>query len=319
MLNLKKESKATLTLASDLLKNGKLVSLKTETVYGLASDSSNKKAIDRIYKLKKRSKINPLIIHVDSIKMAKKICFFHRDAELIASKFWPGPLTMILKLKKNKLVCKNSLAGNKTIALRIPRSKTFKIIIKKLKKPIAAPSANISNYISSTSAQHVADSFGRKIDLIVDSGKCELGLESTIINLSSDFYILERIGMIDIKEIKKKTGVIINNKASQDNNTVYPGQLKKHYSPKTPIEINIKMPQKGFAFLAFGRGYDRIINDTLNLSKDGNLNEAAYNFFDYLRKLDKLNKKKILVAPIPKKGLGKVINEKLEKASFKDI
>ena len=191
-------------------------------------------------------------------------------------------------------------------------------IINKFQKPIAAPSANESGYISATDANHVIDSFGNKIDLVIDSGRTNFGLESTILDMTKKPYQLKRHGVIDSKIITEKTGIKIviancKNKKFQKPNS--PGQLLKHYAPKTPLFTNITEPMQGDAFLNFGkRKYNH--KATLNLSTTANLDEAAYNLFDFLRKLDKLKKKRIVVAPIPNTGIGITINERLDRASI---
>ena len=314
-MNKEKESKKSIELAINILKKGGIVSIMAETVYGLAVDSSNSKAIKTLFKLKNRPSYNPLIVHVDSIEMAEKFSYFTDDAKKIASKFWPGPLTMILEKKKTKVLSDFTTAGLNTVAVRMPDSKVFLEVITKLNKPIAAPSANESGYISPTSGMHVLDSFGDKVDLIIDSGKSKHGLESTIINLKSSPYKVERLGVITKEEIKKKTNIKINKNINNlSRKIISPGQLKKHYSPKTPIRLNAKKPLKNEAYLSFG--INKITNNSsLNLSPNGDLKEAAFNLFDFLRKLDKLNKARIAISSIPDIGIGKTINERLKRAS----
>ncbi|MAI84513.1 MAG: threonylcarbamoyl-AMP synthase [Rickettsiales bacterium] len=315
-LSLQKESVLSIKSALEFLAKGQLISVATETVYGLVGDSSNSESINKIYKLKKRPTNNPLIIHVNSIEMAKKISHFNRDAVTLAKCFWPGPLTLILNVKKNKLVCSKAIANLRTIAVRMPQKKIFLEIIKRFNKPLAAPSANMSGYISPTKAEHVNDSFKNNLGVIIDSGKCKYGLESTIVNLAKKPYKIERIGIIDEHNIFSKTKLNVKG-FKKSKLLISPGQLKHHYSPNTPIELNVKIPVKDTAFLSFGLDYDSSIENSLNLSRKGSLSEAAFNLFDYMRRLDKLNLKKILVSPIPNKGIGIVINEKLKKASFK--
>ena len=314
--NLIRESINSVSMASNYLKCGKLVSIKTETVYGIACDPSNLNAVKRLYELKKRPVFNPLIIHVDSLEMASNFVVLNKDAKKIARKFWPGPLTLILPKKKNNLINDFSISGLNTIAVRMPNSKIFLDVIKAFGNPIAAPSANESGYISSTNAQHVLDSFGSKVDLIIDSGKCELGLESTIIDLTEKPYVVRRLGILNVETILDKTGVTIKIKDLRNNlkKINSPGQLNKHYAPKTPLIMNTTIPEKGDAFLIFGKNHINNHKPSLNLSSQGNLDEAAHNLFDFLRKLDKLSMKRIAVTPIPNKGLGRTINERLKRA-----
>lgn len=315
-MSIVKESKKVVELAYELLKNGEIVSIMAETVYGMGVDATNSKAIEKLYKLKNRPNNNPLIVHVSSLKMAKEFIKFNKDLDLLAKAFWPGPLTIILKQKKHTQVCKTVTSGLNSIALRIPKSKIFLAIIKKLNKPIAAPSANISGYISSTNALHVKDSFGESLNLIIDSGRSKFGLESTVINLTTKPYLIERMGVIDEKEILEKTKIRVFHKNDASFKTIVsPGQVKKHYSPNTPLRLNAKYPLTGEAFLAFGNNKFKPSKFSLNLSISGNLHEAAYNLFDFLRKLDKVKKKMIAVSPIPMIGIGKTINERLNRAS----
>ena len=316
MNNILKESSYSINKAVKLLSTHKLVSLKAETVYGLACDPSSIKSIKNLYDLKKRPYNNPLIIHVSSIQMLNSICHTNKLTEKIISQFWPGPLTIILPRKKNKNILDFAVSGLDTIAVRMPRSPVFLSVLKRFGKPIAAPSANESGYISSTKAMHVFDSFKKKVDLIIDSGQSDFGLESTIIDLSSNKIVLRRPGVVDIKSLEVFIGKKIYELKTNTKNPNSPGQFLKHYSPTTPLKLNVKLPRDGDAFLGFGKlNFNH--KPSLNLSKKGNLNEAAFNLFNFLRKLDKLNKKNISVYPIPKKGIGKAINERLARAEYK--
>ena len=286
----------------------------TETVYGLLADAKNSVAVKKIYSLKNRPKNNPLIIHVNSLEMAKKIAIFDNDAENLVKNFWPGPLTVILKKKNPSAVCSESTADLETVAIRMPDSKIFQKIISQINKPIAAPSANISSFVSSTKASHVCDCFGDKIDLVIDSGQSKYGLESTILNMEKKPFEILRLGIINQEDIQKVSGTKINQQIIYSEKVKAPGQFKKHYSPKTPIRLNVIKPRLDEAFLAFGKVEFKNSDNSLNLSDTGNLDEAAFNLFDYLRKLDKLKKSKIAISHIPNTGLGKVINERLKRA-----
>ena len=316
MKNILRESAYSINKAVKLLSEGKLVSLKTETVYGLACDPSSIKSIKRLYDLKQRPVNNPLIIHVSSMQMLNSICKTDEITKKIIDHYWPGPLTVILPRKNNKTILDFAVSGLTTIAVRMPKSEVFLNVLKKFGKPIAAPSANESGYISSTKASHVLDSFKEKIDLIVDSGQSDYGLESTIIDLCSKKIILRRPGVIDVKSMEVVIGKKIYEPKTNPLNPNSPGQFFKHYSPKTPLKLNVKSPKAGDAFLGFGN-LKFLHKPSLNLSKKGDLKEAAYNLFNFLRKLDKLNKNKISIYPIPKKGIGKAINERLQRAECK--
>lgn len=314
--NVLKESSYSVNKAVEYLKNGKLIALKTETVYGAACDPSNPSAIKKLYFLKKRPHHNPLIVHVNSLEMAEKIVIFSDEAKKIANHFWPGPLTLILPKKNNDLINGLVVSGLKTMAVRMPNSSIFQKILKKFNKPIAAPSANKSGYISSTSALHVLDSFGKEIDLIIDSGKSKIGLESTILDLSCNPYALRRLGALSEENIKNKLNLIVKDKSSvkSGKKPKSPGQLYKHYAPSTPLKMNISNPQIGDAYLIFGNVNKVNFQPQLNLSEKGDLNEAAHNLYDHMRKLDKLAMKRIVVSPIPNYGIGKTINERLTRA-----
>ena len=199
----------------------------------------------------------------------------------------------------------------------MPASKIFLEVITNLGKPIAAPSANKSGYISSTKASHVIESFGKEIELVIDSGQSDYGVESTILDLSEEKIFIRRLGVIDLEYIEQKLQIKIhtsNNPHSKKPNS--PGQLFKHYSPNTPIKLNVKVPGRNDAFLGFG-SIESSHKPFLNLSKKGDLKEAAFNLFNFLRILDKLKKNKISIYPIPHKGIGKVINERLSRANIK--
>ena len=314
-LRILNDSTNSINTASKLILNGDAVAVMAETVYGLAVDASNKSAIKNLYSLKKRPKNNPLIIHVESINMALEFGKENEDFLILAGKFWPGPLTIILPQKKNSSISKEATAGLKSVALRMPKSKVFLRLIKKVGKPLAAPSANLSGYISATDSKHVQECFKNNIKLILDSGRCEYGLESTVINLTKKPYIIERMGVINKEEIFKKTKIVTIEKNQKKKKIVSPGQLFKHYAPKKPLRLNAKYPKIDESFLAFGSNFADS-KYCLNLSKKSNLKEAAYNLFYYLRRLDNLEKKKIAVSPIPMRGLGKTINERLRRASL---
>jgi len=313
-MSIKEENKAIITLGAQLIKKGGLISVMTETVYGLLADAENSKAVEKIYDLKERPKINPLIVHVDTIEMAKKYAIFSEDALKIARKFWPGPLTLVLKRKKNCSISSIVTAGLSTIAIRIPDSKVFLNIINQSKKPIAAPSANRSGYVSSTNASHVHNSFGDKLSLIVNSGQSRIGLESTVLDLTKKPYKILRKGIYDKDIISRNSNVKIfdSDKRFNVEKLKSPGLLQKHYSPNTPLRLNVKKPMKNEVFLSFGNQYE--INNSFNLSESADLNEAAYNLFDFLIKSDQLKKKRIAIAPIPNNGIGIVINERLLRA-----
>ena len=317
-MNIFKETDETINKAKSYLLNGDVISIKSETVYGLVGDASNQFAIEKIYKLKKRPSQNPLIIHVNSVQMAMQYAIFNPEAERVAKKFWPGPLTLILPLKRSTKIKNTAVANLNTIAIRVPESKIFLKLIDLTSRPLAAPSANLSGYISSTKAEHVFQCFKNNIKMIVDSGRSFYGLESTILDMTENPFQIKRLGVINKNQLNKICKPIISapNNVLLNSKPNAPGQFYKHYSPKTPLYLNITNPNPEDAVLAFGENNSTNSN-TLNLSNSGSLVEAAQNLYDFLRKLDKLNSKRIVVHPIPIKEIGITINERLNRAAYK--
>lgn len=296
--------------AISIIKAGGLVGLPTETVYGLAGDATNPESIRKIYELKGRPSNNPLIIHVANLDQAKEIAEFDDRALKLAGEFWPGPLTILLRRKSNSSICKEAYAGLNTIAIRIPSHEIAKTFLVDVGLPIAAPSANISNYISPTELSHVEDAFE---DLyILDGGKSVYGLESTIIDLSKDNPTILRHGFITKEGLSKVLGTEVLDNISKD--ILAPGMMKKHYSPKTPIRINADSLNSG----ELGLGFGNISLGELNLSDKGDLIEAAANLYSMMRILDKkasmLGSSYIAIAPVPLFGIGIAINDKLKRA-----
>mgnify|MGYP001371275027 CR=1 FL=1 len=288
------------------------VAIPTETVYGLAANAYSSKATAKIFKLKKRPKKNPLIVHYNSINMLKKDCHLNKNFYTLFKKFSPGPITFVLKIKKNSKISKNVTNNKKTLAVRFPRHNLVKNLLKKINYPLAAPSANISTKISPVTKDDVVDEFGKKVKFILDGGRSKIGLESTIVNLVKKPQIL-RLGGIEINKINKvlKTNLKFDKKKQK---IVVPGQGKTHYSPGIPIRLNVKKIKKEEAFLLIKKSK---INKTnyYFLSKKGNLREAAKNLYTILRKIKKDNYKSIAVDKIPNKGFGKTINDRLLRAS----
>ena len=306
-----------LSQAVGYLRQGDIVAAPTDTVYGLFGDATNDNAIKKIYKVKGRPSYNPLIVHVNSIEMAKTIADFNNEAENIANYFWNSvkkPLTIVLKLINNN-ISKYVTAGLSTVALRCPHNKIAIDLISEFNGPLAAPSANTSNKISPTSYSMVKNDIGNKIPLILDGGECNVGIESTIIDLTKKPYVILRPGGVSNEDIEEflNTNVLFNNKS---NNIIAPGMLKKHYSPNLPLRINATEPNEGEAFIAFG---NTNIKYDANLSVTGDLYEAARNLFSTLSKLDNTDKYKgIAIMPIPNIGIGIGINDRIKRASYKE-
>lgn len=294
-----------------LIKEGGIVALPTETVYGLAGDATNPKAIEKIYKLKNRPNTNPLIIHVANLYHAKELAHFNDMADKLASNFWPGPITMVLPKRDNSPIAIEATASMDTIAIRIPSHEIANKFLREAGIPIAAPSANISNYISPTEAEHVREAFDVPI---IDGGKSVYGLESTIIDLTEPKPIILRHGFITKDAIAKVFECEV--KDTNSNKILAPGMMKKHYAPNTLLRINATSLENG----EIGLGFGEIDIGQRNLSPRGDLIEAASNLYSMLRALDSKAKQfgatKIAIAPIPSIGIGIAINDKLQRASF---
>jgi L-threonylcarbamoyladenylate synthase len=307
-----KYNQSNIKKAKKYLDNNDCIGVPTETVYGLAANAYSDKAIKKIFRLKKRPKNNPLIVHYSSIRMLKKDCIINDNFIKLFKKFCPGPITFVLKLKKDSKISKYILSKQKNLAIRFPKHMMFKNLLDNLNYPLAAPSANISNKLSSVMASDVKEEFGKKIKYILDGGKCRIGLESTIINLTAKPTIL-RLGGLDIKIIKKFLNKKIYTNINPKNKTM-PGQSLLHYSPGIPLKINMKKPKKDGAFLLI-RKRKNILKNYYYLSKNGNLDEIAKNLYSCLRKVRNKGYKSISVEKIPSRGLGKTINDRLIRAS----
>ena len=294
------------------LNKNECVGIPTETVYGLAANAYSSKATSKIFKLKKRPKQNPLIVHYIYLKMLKKDCEINNNFLKLFKKFCPGPITFVLKLNKNSKISKNVTNNKKTLAVRFPKKIITRKLLKILKFPLAAPSANISSNISPVSKEDVKDEFGKKIKFILDGGRSQVGLESTIISLVNKPQIL-RLGGIKISEINKvlKTNLKFNREKIK---TPAPGQSMVHYSPGIPIRLNVTKSKPDEAFILIkkrklsGKNY-------FYLTKNKNLKEAAKNLYKTLRMIKRKKYKSIAVEKIPNIGFGQAINDRLIRAS----
>ena len=301
-------SKPDLLKASKLIKTGGTLAFPTETVYGLGADATNNLAVAKIFQAKGRPSFNPLIIHCFSIEQIQTFAMWSSEAQTVAEKFWPGPITMVLPLLPHGKIASLALAGLQTVAVRMPAHSIAQSILKRANTPIAAPSANPSGSVSATKAEHVISKLNGKIDGIISGGASEIGLESTIISFLPDPRIL-RFGAIDEIDISEILSLDLKEKAL-DGEISAPGQLSSHYAPKGSIRLNSKMFKNKEVSLGFGK----IICD-LNLSRTENLIEAAANLFDCLHKLDEMGAEKIAVSPIPEEGIGIAINDRLKRAA----
>ena len=303
---------ANIKKAQKLLNKSECIGIPTETVYGLAGNAYSDKACKKIFKLKKRPKNNPLIVHYHNHKNLKKDCVFNKDFIKLYKKFCPGPITFILDLKKDSKISKFVTNNKKTLAVRFPKHPVTRNLLRKLNYPLAAPSANLSFRVSAVNSNDVKDDFGKKIKYILEGGKSSIGLESTIIDIRNKPKIL-RLGGLEISEIQKvlKKKVVLNNQGSKISS---PGQSKLHYSPGIPVRLNKKNFKSREAYLLIKKKKKNKPNYYF-LSKKGNLKEAAKNLYSTLREIKKKNYKSIAVGKIPNKGLGKTINDRLIRAS----
>tara|TARA_B100001027_G_scaffold209951_1_gene176585 strand:- start:767 stop:1696 length:930 start_codon:yes stop_codon:yes gene_type:complete len=297
----------------NFLKENECIGIPTETVYGLAANAYSDKATLKIFKLKKRPKNNPLIVHYYDLNTLEKDCHLNKNFNKLFKKFCPGPITFILKLRKNSYISKNVTNNKNTVAVRFPKHPVARLLLKKIDFPLAAPSANISTSISPVTKSDVVDEFGNKIKYILNGGRSIVGLESTIIDLSKKPKII-RLGGLDLKNINKV--LKLNLKYKFKNKTKFPGQNKLHYSPGIPIKLNIKIPQKKSAYLLINK--NKVNNKNyFYLSKKKNLTEAGKNLYKILRNIKKRKFKLIEVEKIPNIGIGQTINDRLKRASSK--
>ena len=298
--------------AKKYLDNDDCIAVPTETVYGLAGNAYSNKAVKKIFKLKKRPPNNPLIVHYYNINELKKDCNIYNNFKKLYKRFSPGPITYVLNLKKNCKISKFVTNKQKSLAVRFPKHPLFRKLLKNLDYPLAAPSANVSTKLSSVQASDVKDEFGSSVRYVLNGGKCNIGVESTIINLTNKPSLL-RFGGLEISKIekilKKRISITINSKKK-----VAPGQFPLHYSPGVPLRVNVKKSKSNEAFVLIKK---RNINSKnyYYLSKKKNLKEAAKNLFSMLRCLDKKKVKKIAVKKIQNKGIGIAINDRLNRGA----
>ena len=298
--------------AKKYLDKNHCIAVPTETVYGLAGNAYSNMAVKKIFKLKKRPMNNPLIVHYFNVDRIKEDCHISENFIKLYNKFSPGPITFILKLRNNSKISKFVTNKQKSLAVRFPKHPLFRKLLKDLAYPLAAPSANISTKLSSVQSSDVIDEFGSKIKYVLDGGRCQIGLESTIINLTTKPTIL-RFGGLDVSKIEKilDKKVLINTKSKKK---ISPGQFPLHYSPGIPLRINVKKPKKNEAFLLIKKR-KVTLKDYYYLTKKNDLKEAAKNLYSTLRKIKKNKYRTIAVEKIPNIGIGKTINDRLNRAS----
>jgi len=298
--------------AKNYLDKNHCVAVPTETVYGLAGNAYSNMSVKKIFNLKKRPRNNPLIVHYLDVNKLKDDCHIDDNFIKLYNHFSPGPITFILKLKKDSKISKFVTNKQTSLAVRFPKHPLFRKLLKVLDYPLAAPSANISTRLSSVKASDVIEEFGSKIKYVLDGGRCQIGVESTIINLLSKPTILRfgGLGISKIENILKKKVLIKTNSKKK----IAPGQFPLHYSPGIPLRINAKKPKKNEALVLIKKRKTTFKN-YYYLSKNNNLQQSAKNLYTILRKIKKDGYKKIAVEKIQNKGIGKTINDRLSRAS----
>lgn len=304
-----------IALAAAILRRGGLVAFPTETVYGLGADAANDTAVAAIFSVKQRPGFNPLIIHVRDLAHAHSLAAFNAKALSLAEVLWPGPLTLVLPRKPAAQVSLLASAGLDTIGLRVPADSIARRLLETSRLAIAAPSANRSGKVSSTRADHVAQSLGEGVELILDGGAASLGIESTIVGFDGLRPALLRPGALPRKRIEDLIGRIDEPAGDQ---ILSPGRLRMHYAPRTRLRLEATTLEAGEALLAFGSTGPLAARATRNLSPSENLSEAAANLFCMLRELDAMTCPCIAVMPVPMHGLGEAINDRLRRAAERD-
>lgn len=285
--------------AARLILAGEPVAVPTETVYGLAADATNAEAVARIYEAKGRPSFNPLIVHVPDLAAARQIGEFSEEALALAHEHWPGPLTLVVPLRADAPIASLVTAGLSTVGLRVPDDPAMQALLRACGRPLAAPSANASGAISPTRAQHVQKSLGGLIPVVIDGGATKRGIESTIVAATGGPLRLLRRGPIDV-DAEAETGSAIE----------APGQLASHYAPSKPLRLNADGADADEYLIGFGE-----ITGHSNLSRSGDLVEAASRLFDLLHQADASSKASIAIAPVPEDGLGAAINDRLRRAA----
>ena len=285
--------------AARLILVGEPIAVPTETVYGLAADATVAQAVARIYEAKGRPGFNPLIVHVPNLAWAERIGEFSAEARALAERHWPGPLTLVVPLRQGAGIASIVTAGLPTIGLRIPAHPAMQALLRAVDRPLAAPSANASGSISPTRAEHVLQSLGGRIPLIIDAGATERGLESTIVAATGGPLRLLRPGPIEV-DAEQASGAKIE----------APGQLASHYAPTKPLRLSVTAAEPDEYWIGFGE-----VRGDANLSPSADLVEAAGRLFDLLHQADEAGRSRIAVAPIPDSGLGAAINDRLRRAA----
>ncbi|HEY1179475.1 MAG TPA: L-threonylcarbamoyladenylate synthase [Phytomonospora sp.] len=301
------EGQADVAVAAAAIRAGGLVLMPTETVYGLAADAANARAVAAVDEATGRPSFNPLIAHVADVAMARRIARFDARAEALAAKFWPGPLTLVLPVADEQAVCDLARAGLDTVAVRAPGHPLAHALIETVGGPVVAPSANRSGRPSPTTYADAVEETGGAAAAALDGGPCQIGLESTVVALLDEARLL-RPGAVTRAEIEAVVGPLAEAEADAKRS---PGRLARHYAPNAPVRLEVTDPKPGEAWLSFGPAG----TGSFNLSPTSDLAEAAANLFAYLRAADRTAPAGIAVAPIPHDGLGEAINDRLKRAA----
>jgi L-threonylcarbamoyladenylate synthase len=296
--------------AAQALIEGRLVAFPTETVYGLGADATEDKAVAKVFAAKNRPRFNPLIVHVPSLADARALGEFTPEASALAKLFWPGPLTLVVPRREGCPVSLLASAGLPSLAIRVPKHPLAQGLLKAVRRPVVAPSANRSGRISPTTVAHVRAGLGDEVSVILDGGPSAIGLESTIIGFAEGKATLLRPGGLAREDVERALGHRLVQGGDAKKPTS-PGQLETHYAPRARLRLNSRAPAKGEAYLAFGKAKDT----SFNLSPAGDLTEAAANLFRLLHEIDATGVEVIAVAPIPGHGLGEAINDRLRRAA----
>lgn len=300
--------------AARLLREGRLVAFPTETVYGLGGDATNGGAVASIYAAKGRPRFNPLIVHVPGLVEAEALAVFDERAREAARRFWPGPLSLVLPRRASSPVSLLVSAGLDTVALRAPAHPVAQQLLAAAGRPIAAPSANRSGRVSPTSAADVAAELGQSVAMILDDGASPIGIESTVLDVAGPIPVLLRPGAVTLESLTEIFGRIESGDVDEPAPRS-PGRLPSHYAPSLPVRLNATSTRPGEALLAFGPEAPPGFAEVLWLSRTGDLAEAAAKLFAMLRRLDRDGFTGIAVMPIPERGLGRAINDRLRRAA----
>ena len=317
IIDIRDEHPWALARGCQVLTDGEPVAIPTETVYGLAADATNPEAIARIYEVKGRPSFNPLIAHVSGLAMAERYARFDPVSRMLAEAFWPGPLTLVLPLADSSEIHPLCTAGLDTVGVRVPMGFAG-ALIEAFGRPLAAPSANLSGKVSPTSAEHVEADLGDRIGLILDGGASDVGVESTIIKVDGDVIRLLRPGGLAVDDIEVRIGRRVLRQEAASAAIEAPGMLASHYAPVAAVRLNVQEVGAGEIFVNFGgqpvAGSERAVA-LFDLSAEGSLREAAANLFAIMKMADQLPSRGIAFAPIPRRGLGEAINDRISRAA----